>query len=155
MSVLLLLVILAVVFNGMLGGASLEASLVKLPARKRIGALAYAVFARGNDLGNGLWVYPPWAIISALLVFAATITSLAGGSAVRVNAALLAASATSVLHFIATSQAAPVMLSIGHAPDDEQLLAAKLDRFALWHGVRAVFQVLTFLILVRVLLLVR
>lgn len=39
------------------------------------------------------------------------------------------------------------MLSIKDAPDDETIVAAKLDRFARWHIVRAAFQVLTFFIL--------
>src|SRR5258706_10343577 len=52
-------------------GGSLEGSLVKLPARRRIGVIAYATFARGNDLGNGLVVYPIWAISAALLTFIA------------------------------------------------------------------------------------
>lgn len=155
MSALFVLTILAVIFNGTLGGASLEASLVKLPARKRIGARAYAVFARGNDLGNGLWVYPPWAIISTLLVFTAAIIALTSRSSPPVPAILLAASATSIFHFAATSQAAPVMLSIKNAPDDESVLGRKLDRFARWHAVRAGFQVLTFLVLLWALLLVR
>jgi len=50
----------------------------------------------------------------------------------------------SVLHSFATTRAAPVMLSIKDAPNDEALLASKLDRFARWHTVRATFQVLTF-----------
>ncbi len=148
MSVILVLIICAVVFNGMLGGASLEASLVKLPARKRIGARAYAVFARGNDLGNGLWVYPPWAIASALFVFAATAAAFARGAGTPVLVTLAIASAASVLHFLATSRAAPVMLSLRDAPDEESVLAEKLDRFARWHAVRAAFQVATFLALV-------
>ena len=146
MSAVFVLIVLAVAINGMLAGASLEAALVKLPARKRIGALAYARFARGNDLGNGLFVYPTWAILATLLVFAATAVSFAAGSTVRVLVALSASSAASVLHFGATSRAAPVMLSIGKTPDDEGVLAAKLDRFARWHAVRTVFQVLAFLL---------
>ncbi len=155
MSVVLVLIICAVVFNGMLGGASLEASLVKLPARKRIGARAYAVFARGNDLGNGLWVYPPWAICSALLVFAATATAFAMRAGSLISVTLTVASATSILHFLATSRAAPVMLSIRDAPDEESVLAAKLDKFARWHAVRAAFQVLTFLLLIWSLVIAR
>ncbi len=155
MSVVLVLIICAVVFNGMLGGASLEASLVKLPARKRIGARAYAVFARGNDLGNGLWVYPPWAIGSALLVFAATAAAFAARAGTPLTVALAVASATSLLHFLATSRAAPVMLSIRDAPDEESVLAEKLDTFARWHAVRAAFQVLTFLALIWSLLIAR
>ena len=145
MNALFVFMVLAVVLNGTLAGASLEASLVKLPARKRIGALAYATFARGNDLGNGLFVYPAWAILATLLVFVATILGFTDKVPARLVVALCASSAASVLHFVATSQAAPVMLSIGKAPDNESVLAAKLDHFARWHGVRAVFQVLAFL----------
>ena len=58
MSLLLWLIVIATILNGMLAGGSLEGSLVKLPARRRIGVVAYATFARGNDLGNGLVVYP-------------------------------------------------------------------------------------------------
>ncbi len=149
------LIVLAVIFNGTLAGASLDTAVVKLPARKRIGARAYAVFARGNDLGNGIWAYPLWAILSALLVFAATVTALATGPMSTIAIVLLAASAASIIHFIATSRAAPVMLGIRRAADDEQTLAAMLDRFAHWHAVRAVFQLLTFLMLVVTLLLAR
>ena len=52
MSAFVILLVLAVVFNGLLAGTSFDTALVKLPARRRIGARAYAVFARGNDLGN-------------------------------------------------------------------------------------------------------
>ncbi len=152
MNISLFLIALAIVFNGTLAGASIDTALVKLPARKRIGARAYAVFARGNDLGNGLWAYPLWAIPAALLVFAAAIAALARGGAPLPSVFLLIASATSIFHFIATSQAAPTMLGIRHAPDDEKTLAARLDRFARWHAVRAVFQLLTFLVLVLALL---
>jgi len=38
------------------------------------------------------------------------------------------------------------MLSIGKTPDNEIVLAGLLDRFARWHAVRAVFQVLAFLL---------
>jgi hypothetical protein len=145
MNALFVFIVLAVILNGMLAGASLEASLVKLPARKRIGALAYARFARGNDLGNGLVVYPAWAILATLLVFVATIMAFAARVPAHPLVALCVSSAASILHFVATSRAAPVMLSIGKAPDDEPVLAGKLDRFARWHGVRAVFQVLAFL----------
>jgi hypothetical protein len=150
-SAVLVCTILAVAFNGTLAGGSLDVALVKLPARKRIGALAYARFARGNDLGNGLFVYPSWAILSTLLVFAATITAFAGGAAARLLFLLSASSAASILHFIATSRAAPVMLSIGTAPDDESILSSKLDLFARWHAVRAVFQVLAFLLVLAAL----
>jgi hypothetical protein len=47
------------------------------------------------------------------------------------------------------------MLSIRDAPDEESILAAKLDTFARWHAVRAAFQVLTFLALIWSLVVAR
>ena len=55
--------------------SNVEASLVKLPARRRIGATAYATFARGSDLGNGLVIYPVWAQSATLLTFLATLVA--------------------------------------------------------------------------------
>jgi hypothetical protein len=57
------------------------------------------------------------------------------------------ASLLSLLHTFATTRAAPLMLSLKDAPDDEALLSVKLDRFARWHAVKASFQVLTFFVL--------
>jgi hypothetical protein len=147
MNATLWLTILATALNGMLGGASLEAALVKLPARHRIGTLAYAAFARGNDLGNGLVVYPIWAISSALIVFAANISGYLMQQPAAMLLPLTFASLTSITHFFFTSKAAPVMLSLRNANDDEAALKYKLDRFAFWHAFRATFQVLTFFIL--------
>ena len=72
MNVFLWLVITAVVID--VAGISFDVAAVKLPTRRRIGVIAYARFARGNDLGNGLVVYPTLAIIALLLVAAATLT---------------------------------------------------------------------------------
>lgn len=57
------------------------------------------------------------------------------------------ASLLSLLHTFATTRAAPVMLSIKDTPDDEAILTAKLDRFARWHTVQAMFQVVAFFVL--------
>ena len=147
MTLLLALIVVATALNGLMAGFSFDGALVKLPTRRRIGAVAYATFARGNDLGNGLWVYPPTAIGAALLTVAATVVA----SVERQPAALLVplgiAMLTSIGHFVATSRAAPIMLRVGKTPDDATLLAPLLDRFARWHAVRATLQVLTFLVL--------
>ncbi len=149
------LLALSVVFNGTLTGLSLDTALVKLPARKRIGALTYAAFARGNDLGNGRLIYPAWAIISALLVFAATILATTIRSSRSLLVDLSVASVLTIAHFLATSRAAPVMLSLKDAAEDEQTLSLKLDVFARWHAVRATLQLLAFLALVGALLMDR
>ncbi len=58
MSLVVFLIALTRAINGLLAGLNTDTALVKLPARRRIGAVAYATCARGNDLGNGLVVYP-------------------------------------------------------------------------------------------------
>lgn len=148
MSVAFGLVAVTVAVNGLIAGASFDVAVVKLPTRKRIGAVAYANFARGNDLGNGLVVYSAAGISAAVLVFGTTITNYFAGGSSAVMAALLLACAGTVAHSVCTAKAAPIMLSLRGMPDDAALLVAKLDRFAFWHGLRAVFQIATFLVLV-------
>jgi hypothetical protein len=147
MSLLLWLIVIATALNGMLAGGSLDGSLVKLPARRRIGVVAYATFARGNDLGNGLVVYPVWAVSAALLTFIAAIVAYVEQQSTGLVVPLTIASLTSIGHFLATSQAAPVMLSLRHTPDDEAILTARLDKFERWSALRTTLQVLTFFVL--------
>ena len=147
MNLVLSLMILATAINGLLSGLNVDTALVKLPARRRIGAVAYATFARGNDLGNGLMVYPFLGIGAALFTVLATAIAYLEHSPMGLLLLLSLASLLSLLHTFATTRAAPVMLSIKDTPDDEALLTAKLDRFARWHAVRTTFQVLTFFVL--------
>jgi hypothetical protein len=147
MTLLLALIIAATALNGLLGGLSFDGALVKLPTRRRIGAVAYATFARGNDLGNGLWVYPPTAIGAALLTILATIVAYVEHASAALLVPLSIATLTSIGHFLATSRAAPIMLRVGKTPDDEALLSPLLDCFARWHALRATLQVLTFFVL--------
>jgi len=154
MNLLIALLALATAVNGLLAGLNVDTALVKLPARRRIGAVAYATFARGNDLGNGLVVYPLLGIGAALLTVLATAVAYIERSPMEVLLLLSLASLLSILHTFATTRAAPVMLSIKDTPDDEALLTAKLDRFARWHTVRATFQVVAFIVLVWALAIV-
>jgi len=147
MNLITSLMILATAMNGLLSGLNVDTALVKLPAHLRIGAVAYATFARGNDLGNGLVVYPILGISAALLTVLTTVIAYLEHSLMELLLLLSLASLLSLLHTFATVRAAPVMLSLKDVPDDEALLRAKLDRFARWHAVRATFQVLTFLVL--------
>jgi hypothetical protein len=147
MSLVVFLIASATAINGLLAGLNVDTALVKLPARRRIGAMAYATFARGNDLGNGLFVYPLLGIGAVLLTMLATALAYAERSSMEVVLLLALALLFSLLHTFATIRAAPVMLSLKDTPDDEAILTAKLDRFARWHTVRATFQVLAFFVL--------
>lgn len=146
MPLLVLLIVLATALNALLAGLSFEVALVKLPTRRRIGAVAYAAFARGSDLGNGLRVYPSTAIAAALLTIAATIAAYITSASPAPIVPLSVASLLSIGHFLATARAAPIMLRVGKTPDDAALLSPLLDRFARWHAVRATLQALTFFV---------
>jgi hypothetical protein len=154
MSLVVFLIALATAINGLLAGLNTDTALVKLPARRRIGAVAYATFARGNDLGNGLVVYPLLGVGAALLIFLVTALAFVERSPLEVLILLSLASLLSILHTFATTRAAPVMLSIKDTLDNEALLMAKLDRFAHWHTLRATLQVLAFFVLVWALAIV-
>jgi hypothetical protein len=147
MDLVVFLIASASAINGLLAGLNVDTALVKLPTRRRIGAVAYTTFARGNDLGNGLVVYPLLGVGAALLTLLATALAYVWHSSMEVLLLLSLASLLSILHTFATTRAAPVMLSIKDAPDDEAILSAKLDRFARWHTVRAMFQVVAFFVL--------
>jgi hypothetical protein len=128
---------------------------VKLPTRKRIGSVAYAQFARGNDMGNGIVVYPAVAILALLLVAATTVVAYLMRSPQSIMLPLVVACAGTLAHFLCTARAAPNMLSLRNAANDEAFLARKLDAFATWHAYRAVFQFLTFVALVWALVAIR
>jgi hypothetical protein len=140
--------ILAVIENGFLAGVSFDVALVKLPTRKRIGPVAYAQFARGNDLGNGRVVYPVLGVLALILVFAVTVTAWAEHEPAGIMTYLAIASVLTILHSLCTVKAAPIMLSLAKTPDEAGLLTQKLDRFAFWHTFRALLQGATFIVLV-------
>lgn len=154
MNIVFWLLILSVIENGILAGVSFDVALVKLPTRKRIGPVAYAQFARGNDLGNGKFIYPLLGVLAALLVFGTMIIAWINHLPMRVVILLLSASAFTIIHSICTIKAAPIMLSLAKTPDDAEVLLKKLDSFAFWHGFRAIFQLVTFIILLWVLVVV-
>jgi hypothetical protein len=154
MNLVIFLMVIATAMNGLLSGLNVDTALVKLPARRRIGAVAYAAFVRGNDLGNGLVVYPLLGIGAALFTVLATAIAYLEHSPMGLLLLLSLASMLSLLHTAATTRAAPVMLSIKDAPNDEAILTTKLDCFAGFHAVRATFQVLTFFVLLWAMVLV-
>jgi hypothetical protein len=155
MNLVLFLLGIATAINGLLAGLNVDTALVKLPARRRIGAVAYATFARGNDLGNGLLVYPLLGVGAALLTVLTTLFAFLSQERMEVLLLLSLATLLSLLHTGATTRAAPLMLSLKATPDDEAFLSAKLDRFAHWHAIRATLQVLAFFLLVWALIVSR
>lgn len=148
MDIVFWLLVANVILHGIIAGLSFDKVLVNLPTRKRIGAVAYATFARGNDLGNGIVVYPTVGILALVLVLGTTITAYFLDVPHAVMLPLYVAGVTTIAHSFCSAKAAPIMISLKETPDEEKLLAKKLDAFDFWSKWRAVFQIGTFIILV-------
>lgn len=133
----------ALVADGLLAGLSLDKVIVQLPARRRIGAVAYAAYARSADLGNGVAFYAAVGVGAALLTLAAFAVAAAQGSSGSVTGLLATAAALSVLHSVATGRAAPTMFRIGTAENTQAALEPLLARFARWSAARAALQAAT------------
>lgn len=144
MTIIFWLILIDVVIHGLIAGVSFDVATVKLPTRRQIGVVAYAQFARGNDMGNGIIVYPTIAILALLLIAGTTLAAYLLHAPQTVLLPLFAACVGTAASFLCTAKAAPNMLSLKDAPDDEKLLTETLDRFALWHAYRFFFQFLTF-----------
>ena len=144
----LILILAATIVTGLLAGASLDKALVQLPARHRMGAVGFASFSKANDLGNGFIVYPALGISAALLTIIAAVTAFMQGTPLEHIWPLYVSALLAVLHSITTSRAAPNMLSLRQSTKDESILIETFNRFAKWHNLRAILQLLNFIMLV-------
>jgi hypothetical protein len=117
--------------------------LVQLPARHRIGPVAYTHYARASDLANGRFVYPLLGISGPIFTWAALVVALRSGASSRIWVPLAVASVLCVLHSLTTARAAPTMMRVGRSEDRSELIAPLLDRFTRWSWARAILQVLT------------
>jgi hypothetical protein len=141
---LFLLVIVATALDGLLAGASLDQSIKQLPARRRIGVIAYSAYARAADLGTGILWYAVLGVGGALLTIVAAIVALIQAAPSNVALLLYLAAAASLAHSFTTSRAAPTMLSQRRVSNSEPELTAIFARFERWQTARAILQVVTF-----------
>jgi len=141
------LLIGATLLHGFLAGGNVERALVHMPAWRKLGPRAWAAFSRQADLGRGLWLYPFEAIAGAVLTVAAAIAFQFDPGAARAAALPLYLGAALALGgLLATTQAAPKMLSLRRLADDDlPALQRAFDGFERWGNVRAVLQVLAFM----------
>ena len=98
--------ILMTFVQGLGAGICFDTATVKLPTRHRIGSIAYAQFARGNDLGNGLKVYPIVVVGGGLVLIAVMIAAYIDGQPSAILHPLYAASLSAVGYLAATAKAA-------------------------------------------------
>ena len=143
-----LLTFTATALNGVLVGASLDQSIKQLPARHRMGTIAFSVYSRAADLSsNGIAWYAFIGVSSALVTIAAAVATFVTGSTFTQALPILIAAILSVLHSIATSQAAPTNFSQRKVANDEAALTAVFNKFEWWQTVRVILQVFTFVAL--------
>jgi hypothetical protein len=141
------LVALATAVDGVLAGASLDQSIKQLPARHRIGAVAFSEYSRASDLATGVFWYAGLGVGGAGLTIAAAVGALVLGVSDRQRLPLLLAGLLAVAHSFTTARAAPINLSQRSAAGDEEALKRIFDRFERWQIARAILQLATFIVM--------
>ncbi len=133
------LLLLSILANGLLVGASLDQSIKQLPARRRIGPVAFSTYSRAADLGSGIWWYALLGIGTAVVTIVTMIVILRSAVSLPVVPAVLAILGT-ILHTLATTQAAPTNFAQRKVADDPDALNRIFDKFERWQTLRAVLQ---------------
>lgn len=123
------LLVAAVAANGLLSGASGDQSVKQLPARRRIGAVAYSDYSRAGDLGNGIAWYAVVGIGTALVSVGAAAVVLVRHPTGTQVAAATALVVTTIGHMALTGIAAPTNMAQRRYVGDERALTRVFDRF--------------------------
>src|SRR4051794_9381176 len=99
MTATLWLLLAALIGNGLLAGASLDQSIKQLPARRRIGVVAFSEYSKAGDLGPGVIWYAALGTGAAAL----TVIAVAVGLLTRPGPQLAVALGLSLLLTVAHS----------------------------------------------------
>ncbi len=150
-NMLLAIVLVGAIADGLLAGIAVDRVVVHFPARKKIGTLAYADYARATDMGNGFYVYPVLAIGGNLLKVAAFLFALWSRASQPVLIGIGVAILFGALVLGMTRFAAPTMLRLGRTENREELISPLLERFVGLSYFRALFIWLEFAALLWVL----
>ena len=135
--------------RGLGAGIIAGVGLMNLPARRRLGVVPYAQFARAHYKGTGVRVYAGITVFGALLTLVLSIAAFGLGKSPEVTWWIVMSLAATILGFVGTGGAFPIMRRLWQASnDDEALLARLLDRFARWHVFSAFWHVVAFVALV-------
>jgi hypothetical protein len=138
--------IAAMAANGMMAGASLDQSIKQLPARRRMGVVAYAEYGMAADLANGVVWYSVLAGLALLTSVGAAVAGLINDPSGPMTAALVALLAVNAAWVAITTQAAPTYHSVRRAAGDESQLERIFSRFVRIQTARATVQATTLLV---------
>src|SRR4030095_751949 len=147
MSTFTVILMILTLIQGFAAGICLDKALVNLPTRHRIGIIPYANFARGNDLGNGLKLYPYLVVGGGFFILVFTAIAYFKDQPTETLYPLYITSLSVIGYLFSTAKAAPIMWSLKKTPNEEAVLKPKLDKFAYWHSWRTLFQIIAFIAL--------
>jgi len=140
----LLLIAAATAANGIVTGASLDQSIKQLPARRKIGMIAFSAYSQAADLGPGIVWYVTIGVGAAVLTILAAVVVFVQATPVAQVWPLYVAAGLSVVHTLATARAAPTNFSQRRVAGDAERLAQVFATFERWQTVRVVVQTLTY-----------
>jgi hypothetical protein len=148
---LVLMLAVTTVFEGIRAGAGTFRALIDLPARSRIGPVAFAEFSRATDLSTaGIVFYAFYGFGGAILTGATWLLARRTAAAPSIRRLAAFAFINSFLVLLMTTQAAPLMRRVGSSRD-AAVLADLLGRFTLWTELRILCVDLSFLCIVAAL----
>jgi hypothetical protein len=136
----------AVLFGGILAGATANRALVQLPAWERVGVVAWANFTRAENLGTGFVFYPVIGLAALLLTAAVAIAfrfdrAARGSRGLPIYSAVVLAIVWAV---VTRGVLVPAMSSLRTAGDNASELQRIFLTVARWSGVNDLLHVLTF-----------
>ncbi|MGZ3687215.1 MAG: hypothetical protein ACXWPM_02075 [Bdellovibrionota bacterium] len=139
------LLVVTTAFEAMRMGASVFRALIDLPARHRIGSVAFAEFSRATDLSaTGFAFYIAYGIGGALLTGAMWVVSIRTRAPFFVQRLAAVSAICSLLILVLTTQGAPYMLRVGSSPNDPVLLDQLFEGFEFWSYPRLALACLSF-----------
>jgi hypothetical protein len=139
------LVMATTALSGIAAGASLDVSIRQLPARHRIGVIAYSVYSQATDLGTARIWYPPLAIGTLLLALATAAAAFFQQVALVHALPIYLTAALWIVHLLITLiWAIPTLPRQRQVANDEQQLAMIFNQFERLQTVRAALDVLIF-----------
>lgn len=140
-----ILVVATTALSGIGAGASLDVSIKQLPARHRIGVIAYSVYSQATDLGTARVWYPPLGIGTLLFALAAAVVAFFQHVSLPHALPIFLVASLWVVHLLITLiWALPTLPRQRQIAHDEPQLVALFNQFERLQTVRAFLDVLIF-----------
>ena len=140
-----ILVVATTALSGIAAGTSLDVSIRQLPARHRIGVLAYSAYSQATDLGTAVFWYSSVGVSAFLLALAAALVAVFQRAPMVHTLPITLFASLWLVHLLITLMwAVPTLPRQRQVATDEQQLAAIFTRFEQLQTVRVVIDVLIF-----------